>query len=467
MHLADLKNIIKKGESERLEFKSSTGNLSSAMQTICAFLNSTEGGVVVFGVTDQGKIIGQAISDKTRKEIATELNRIEPFAKIDTKYVEVANDKFAIVITVEPGLKAPYTYDGRSFIRNQSTTGRMTKEEYIYLHNQNNQTLWKSLTNNSCKVSDLDRNRIKEIIRMAVFEKRLPEAALSASIPDTLKKLNLITDDELTNASVILFCKNEDKQFIQSHIKLARFKGIDKSEFLDTKSFKGNAFDLYDKAMDFLSQWLPVSAKIESGKSTRIESPAIPHKVLREAMTNALVHRDYSNAGGSIDVAVYDDRVNITNIGALPKGVALNQLAKEHPSIQRNPIIAHVFYLCGKIEKWGRGTQDMILDCKKSGNPLPIYEEIGGSFSVTFPLKEPISTVSNKQIKKPDLSQLTDRQKEILKILRNKRLKASEILEYLSIPISIRTAQVELSKLKEIGLVKSEGKAKASLWSLV
>jgi len=113
---------------------------------------------------------------------------------------------------VNPGEQAPYTYDGRSYVRTQSTTMRMAKEEYIYLLHQNNPTRWENLTNNTCKLSDLDRNKIKEIIRMAVFEKRLPESSMSASIPDILKKLDLIVNGKLTNAAVILFCKNEDNK---------------------------------------------------------------------------------------------------------------------------------------------------------------------------------------------------------------------------------------------------------------
>ena len=393
MKIAQLKALIKSGESEVLEFKTSTGSISSGMQTVCAFLNSKNGGTVVFGVKDNGQIIGQAVTDKTYKDIAIELNKIDPYAKIEIEYVNIDDSFQVIVFSVDPGEKAPYTYDSRPFIRNQSTTMKMPKDEYIYLHNQNNSTLWESLTNNTCKITDLDKNKIKETVRMAVFERRLSESAISASIPDILKKLRLIIDNKLTNAAVILFCKNEDKQFMQSTLKLARFKGTDKTEFLDTKMFIGNAFDLYDKAMDFLNFNLPVAARIEPGKSERVEEPIIPYNVLREAVTNALVHRDYSNSGGSVSIAIYDDRINITNTGALPKGVVLSQLSKEHPSIQRNPLIAHVFYLCGKIEKWGRGTLEMIQDCKKIGNPAPEFEEIGGSFSITLYFKKSIRTI--------------------------------------------------------------------------
>ncbi len=465
MKVSQLKTLIKHGESEILEFKNSTGSLSAGMQTVCAFLNSNHGGTVIFGVKDNGQIVGQEVTDKTRKEIATELNKLEPHAKVDISFVHIAGNRQAIVFSANPGAKAPYNYDGRAFVRNQSTTMRMTKEEYMYLHNQSNPALWESLTSSSCRLSDLDHNRIREVARMAVAEKRLPEVAMRAGVLGILKKLKLIVNEKLTNAAVILFCKNEQKQFMQSSIKLARFAGIDKTEFLDTKIFNANAFDLYDKAIDFLTFSLPVAARIEPGNPKRVEEPAIPYNVLREAVINALVHRDYSHSGGSIDIAVYDDRVNISNIGALPKGVLLNQLSKEHPSIQRNPLIAHVFYLCGKIEKWGRGTLDMIQDCKKSGNPAPKYEEIGGSFSVTLPLKTPIRNVifTLKQI---PTQTLTDRQKEILEILKRGPIKTSQIIDKMSIKLTDRMLQRELAKLKNMALIKSAGRTKSTLWSL-
>ena len=463
MKISQLKTLVQRGESEVLEFKTSTGSISTGMQTVCAFLNSDRGGTIIFGVNDNGQINGQEVADKTRKEIAVELNKIEPHVKIDIIYVKVSSNRQAIVMHVNPGEQAPYSYDGRPFIRNQSTTMRMTKEDYVYLHNKNNPALWEGLTSSDCTLRDLDSKRIKEVIRESIFEHRLPATARTATIPDILNKIGLIKDGKLTNAAVILFCKKEQKQFMQSHIKLARFRGIDKTSFIDTKMFKGNAFDLYDRALDFLHSYLPVAAWIEEGNPVRVEKPAIPYNVLREAVVNALVHRDYSHAGGSIDIAVYDDRVNISNIGDLPKGVLLNQLSKEHRSIQRNPLIAHVFYLCGKIEKWGRGTLDMIKDCKEAGNLPPKYEELGGSFSVTLFLREPIARIvmsSASPVK------LTDRQQEIMKILRQGPLSRKQIMSKMKDQSADRTIQKELLKLNKLGLIVLVGKGKSVVWVL-
>ncbi len=466
MKITQLKSLIKHGESEHLEFKNSTGSITSGMQTVCAFLNSKEGGTVIFGVKDDGRLIGQEVSDKTRKEIATELNKIDPYQKIDVYYVPV-KDKYAIVFDVPAGNKAPYTYDGRPFTRNQSTTIRMLKEEYMLLHNTNNPEEWESLTSNDCTLKDLDHERIKQVIRKAVSEKRLNEEALDLSIPTMLKKLKLMVGNKLTNAAVVLFCKNEDKQFIQSNVKLARFKGTTKSEFSDEKMFTGNAFDLYDKAEHFLVFVVPRAAKIVSGQSERVETPAIPYSVLREALVNALVHRDYSFRGGSVYIAVYDDRVEVSNLGALPEGIELEELTKKHDSIPRNPLIAHVFYLCKKIERWGRGTLDMIRDLKAAGNPPPIFQESGRRFLVTLPFKEPMRTVIYEEAKEIDLSRLTDRQKEIIRALKEGPLKSSQITDKISTSLSERVLLLELAKLKKMNLIKSMGRTKSTLWALV
>ena len=395
MKLSQLRVLIKQGESEVLEFKKSTGLLTAAMQTVCAFLNSELGGTVLIGVTDDKKIVGQAVSDGTKKEIAQELSKIEPNATPHAEYISVGIDLFVIAITVKPGNRAPYVYDGRPFTRSQSTTRKMPQEKYEQiLHERRSSSIaWESLTTNDCTLTDLDKKRIQQVVNMAVEAGRLTEIASRAGVKEILKKFNLISGNELTNAAVILFCKNEQKQFIQSMIKLARFKGTDKTEFIDNKAIRGNIFDLLEDALAFLHNYLPIAGKIEDEGMLRTDSPAIPPRVLREALINAFCHRDYSLRGGSIDIAIYDDRVEISNTGTLPPDIKLSELSKTHQSFPRNPLIANVLFLCRMIERWGRGTLDMIAICKKLGNKPPRFDESTGSFSVTFTLREPISRV--------------------------------------------------------------------------
>src|SRR5579872_555152 len=132
MNLQKIKILASRGESETLEFKKSTAQLFAAFETICAFLNG-EGGVVLIGVTDDGKIIGQDVSDNTRQAIAHEIAKLEPATYIDIQYVRLKEGKTVICIIVERGVHAPYVYDGRAFQRNQSTKIRMSQHRYEQL----------------------------------------------------------------------------------------------------------------------------------------------------------------------------------------------------------------------------------------------------------------------------------------------------------------------------------------------
>lgn len=463
MNLKELKKIIKKGESDNVEFKASVSQLNRGVETLCAFLNK-KGGMLLLGIKDDGEIIGEKVTDNTKQDIANQLNRIEPHPDIETLCIPVNKNKEVIVLIAKPGPNGPYVCNGRPYVRIQSTTKVMPQEEYKRILHMNAQKLdWECLTTNSCTINDLDKGLIRKVMDVAIASGRLTEIAARASITEILNKLELLIDGQLTNAAVILFCKNEKKQFIQSNIKLARFKGTTKSEFLDSKVLRDNAFELYDHAMKFLDFNLPVAARIEEGNPLRVETPAIPYKVLREALVNALCHRDYSIRGGSISVAIYDDRVEIGSTGLLPEGVNIKQLAQKHLSIQRNPLIANVFYLCRMIEKWGRGTQEMIELCKKSGNPTPHFTEITNSVLVTLPLKESIRSI---QVITPSSIKLTERQKLILDILKNGPLSRKSIKEQLEDNPDDRVLQRDLQTLSNLGLVKHEGKARSITWSL-
>jgi ATP-dependent DNA helicase RecG len=116
----------------------------------------------------------------------------------------------------------------------------------------------------------------------------------------------------------------------------------------------------------------------------RVETPLIPPEAMREILVNALIHRDYSIVGGAVSLAIFDDRVEVWSAGTYPKGITPASLARSHLSIQRNPIIADVFYGTGLIEKWGRGTNRVIEMCRTSGIPAPKFEEITGAVVVTF-----------------------------------------------------------------------------------
>ncbi len=463
MNIKQLKSLIAEGESETLEFKTSTAQLKSACETLCAYLNG-KGGKVLIGIRNNGEIIGQHVTDNTQQELARELSKVEPHANLEVMYLSIEANKQIIIITAESGKNLPYVYDDRPFLRNQSTTTRMPREKYERLLYEKKplSVEWESLTSNDVTITDLDKKRIQQIVNLAIEEGRLTEIALRAEPKEILKKWNLTNNNKLKNAAVILFCKDESKQFIQSQLKLARFKGLTKSEFIDNKAVIGNLFDLYEQAMKFLQNHLPIAGKVEEGNLFRTDTLAIPYKVLREALVNALCHRSYSSPGGSVNLAIYDDRIEVSSTGRLPNDISLKELTKKHESHPRNPLIAKVLYDCKMIERWGRGTQDMINFCRAAGNPKPKFIEFTGSFTVMLPLKEPIGGY-----KKDKHLKVTQRQSEILKLLRRSALNGAQIAKKLKDSPTLRTVQVDLTHLEKLGLVKREGKARSILWHLI
>src|SRR3990167_9100972 len=169
MDLEQIKELVKQGESHTLEFKKSTSQLQGVFQTLCGFLNG-QGGTVLIGVSNEGKIVGQKVTDNTRKEIAKEINKIEPPVPIDVIYVPIANDKSIIVLEVRAEPYSPYVFDARPFHRNQSTTSRMPQHQYEQLLVKRNHLnyAWDERFSTGYKIEDLDQEEIFKTLNLGI-----------------------------------------------------------------------------------------------------------------------------------------------------------------------------------------------------------------------------------------------------------------------------------------------------------
>ena len=461
MNLNKLKDIIAQGESDILEFKKSTAQLRRAGETLCSMFNGN-GGMVLIGVTPSGRIVGQAISDKTLRDVADILGKFEPPAAINQTRIQLMNGKEVMVLEAIPNPELrPYVFNGRPYQRVGPTTSVMPQETYQRLLNErtHSRTRWESQPAEGYSISTLDHEKILRTVRLGISSGRLPEST-GNDIADILNRFELIKNGKLNNAAVVLFGTRFMPDYPQCQLRMARFRGVDKSEFLDQRQIEGNAFSLLDEAMLFLRRHLPVAGRVVPGLFERNDEPLFPLEALREALVNAFCHRDYTIIGGAVSLAIYDDRLEIWSDGTLPFGLKPEDLKREHSSRPRNPLIANVFYLCGIIERWGRGTQKIVELCVKAGHPEPEFGEQAGSVWVRF---LPSSYIAPHRV----AYDLTDRQREILQVLAPLHgLAFREIKQSVTNPPPDRTLREDLIHLKRLGLIESEGFGRGAVWHL-
>lgn len=401
-NLEILNGLIAGAEGGTVEFKETTGQLERGMETLCAFLNGT-GGTVLFGVTDKGKIIGQEVSDKTKRDIAETIRRIEPFATIDISYTDIpGTNKSVIALSAEEQrYMRPFTYKGRAYQRIESVTSAMPQGIYNLLVMQRGGTYaWDSMQNPGLKISDLDETAILGAVRGGIRGGRLPEGSMQEDVRTILEKFDLLNDGKLNNASVVLFGRNF-YHYPQCLLRLARFKGTTKDEFLDNQRVTGNIFNLLDAAMAFFFKHLSLSGKIEG--LYREEELNVPYKALRECCINAFAHRVYHRPGSSVGIAIYDDRVEIENSGTFPPDITIEKLLGGHNSEPQNLIVANVLYksaVFGELGTWHSPYGKRMSPCRYSGSGVSYRRQccmdcvsLYKNYSRTRPHSNPTATL--------------------------------------------------------------------------
>lgn len=222
----------------------------------------------------------------------------------------------------------------------------------------------------------------------------------------------------------------------------------------------GDTFQLLQRAQRFLRDHLPVAGRIVPDLFERLDDPLYPPAALREALANALCHRDYSIGGGAVSIAIYDDRLEISSTGVLPFDLTPDDLTRPHPSRPWNPLIAQVLYRRGIIEAWGRGTIKMAELTEQAGLVSPEFECSGGEVVVRF---RPTRYVPPTRVGH-DLGPL---QRELLEVLaRTGPASLKQVMGNLLSDTPERTVQDNLQMLRRLGLVDAAGKGRGARWML-
>ena len=402
--------MIAKGESSTLECKLTTGELHRGMESACAFMNS-DGGWLLFGISPQMRIVGQSVSDATRREIAAELRKIEPPVKVETEYIELPDKpgKFVVALHCNSAnfRNGPYSYDGRAFYRVESTTSVMPRtlyEERMRL-SSTSRFSWENAPNPNILLEDIDVELLFQTLHDGINIRRIPASTMTLRNPlPIMQKLGVANKDgSLNNAANVLFSRCPTAVHPQCAVRLARFAGTDKRFFRDQTICEGNLFAQYDAVLDFCLKHLNLSGRMD--RRYREDTLTVPYEALREATANMLCHRSWYADNMTPSLAIYDDRMVFQNPGAFPPGTKWQDFVDSSlGSLPANPTIADVFYRRGTMEKWGRGIGLIFSCCLDAGLPSPHIQIIPPFINLTIPFASPLSThdaseVTGNQIK--------------------------------------------------------------------
>lgn len=396
---------------------------------------------------------------------------MEPAVDVSVEYIDVPDGKGKqlIVIHFDGWVRGmvPYTYHGRPYIRVESTTKIMPREmfEERLRESKPGKFAWDAQIAEGVAIDDLDEERIRNAVRLGIAGGRINASAEGETVESLLRKFNLLKDGCPTNAAVMLFAKNTD-DFPQMLLRMACFDGTDKNVFIDNKQQTGNFFDLLDAGMAFCFRHLSLSGKIVG---LRLEEHLeIPAEALREALINALCHRQYDDSRTSVSLAIYDDRIEIMNPGRFPMGLTEETIMEPHDSYPTNLKIAQVLYQTTYSEKWGSGVRRMTDLCREQHLPDPRFHLGQGTVCLTFKKAQKDTDGQKEDIKgqkegRNGQKELTERQMLICALIKaNDQITIPEMAVKTS--SSVKSVRRDLEILRQKGLLKREGGRKQGHW---
>lgn len=332
---------------------------------------------MLIGVNDKGQVVGL---DNAKRLLEDLPNKIQNALGIiaDVNLREQGGQAYIEIVT-QP-YEMPVAYHGEYHLRSGST-------KQVLKGNALQQFLLKRLGKTfddvvepKARLEDLDPEAIQAFEQRGVERQRLDHhEPLRIGLATFLDNLNL-TDGEVKRAALVLFGKHPMRFILGAHIKIGRF-GQDATDLKFQDELSGDGFRLAERTLQLLdSKYLPGLVSYQG--LYRQERLPYPPDAIREALLNAIMHKDYF--GGPIFVWVYDDRLVFFNEGSLIEGLTPADLQQPHSSRRCNPTLAMAMFRGGLVETWGRGTLKMIAECRAWGLPDPLFEDKQGGFWVTF-----------------------------------------------------------------------------------
>ncbi|MCP5052532.1 MAG: winged helix-turn-helix transcriptional regulator [bacterium] len=464
-------------ENQNLEWKESWKD--EYIKWICGFANA-QGGTLFIGKDDKGTVTGVPGASKLMEDIPNKVRDILGII-IDVNLVK-ENDKEFLEIVVEP-YPYPVSYKGQYHYRSGSTKQVLKGPALDKFLLKKQGKRWDGVPVPNVTVKDLKKDAFELFRVKAAKSGRLSKEILSENSQLLVENLRLKDGNYLKRAAVLLFHPDPEAFFPGAYIKIGFFQS--EADLIYQDEIHGNLFEQSEKAMDLLlTKYLKAYISYEG--ITRVERFLFPREALREALLNAIVHKDYGS-GIPIQIKVHENKIILWNQGELPENWTIERLKQKHPSNPYNPDIANAFFRAGLIESWGRGIEKIDTECRKHGIPAPEYNYWPSSFMLEMDATEMLNSVykqslpgnrgkesgkkggqqrwSVKVVSKGG-QKLTNKQQELFDILiRTPSISRKELSRLLEINES--AVQKRLETLKKKGILEREGAAKNGSWKII
>ena len=460
----ELLHLIAQGEGQRLEFKRSLAELQAGVRTIAAFANA-EGGTLFFGVRADGTVIGVTLGVNTRELVVnTIVNNTDPPLYPQVEYLEL-NGRTVIAVTVAAGHDRPHLAYGRAYRRVGAVTAQLSRDEQRRLLLESRPRFDDQPSEAS--LEDIDPARVRRFLEMAIQRGRLPDISADLPVTETLRRLKVlrVVDDRLTPtmAAVLLFAREPQRFVPQSVVGLARFPGTTKgtTQIVDRADVEGDLAEIIDRAEAFVRRNTRIASKIYHAQ--RLEITEYPYPAIREAIANAVIHRDYWQAGSRAQVAIYADRIEVESPGGLLPPITVETLGHT-PPVWRNPDLARLLHRLGYIEQFGTGIERMRRDMRAHGLPEPRFEAGPGWFRVAFrgPGEHILDLIPEEGITDLRALGLNERQIEALRLMVNEGRMFTNREYCRQFDITTPTATRDLSKLVAVGQAIRVGQGRST-----
>ncbi|NVN95222.1 MAG: putative DNA binding domain-containing protein [Bacteroidetes bacterium] len=437
--------LIQHRENIQIEFVGEY-NLIQILQEICSFLN-TEGGWVLVGYNgNEFNDISEGIEFKVKELKNSIINQIFPQPLVDVRCEKYKNQQ-VLLINVIKGSRQPYSYKKKYYVRTGTKTNEATADEISLLMRTSNEntSTWEKQTAIDASLEDLEQKEIEITINESIKIGR--GKSLPKDIPGFLNYFQLLDMNLVKNGSIVLFAKDPLKFISQCQIRITVMPyGKTGSRFDDTVLIEDNLFVAFNRIQEYFKRNLPMISEFKHDNWDRTNREKYPMEALDEAILNAMVHRDYADIAGDISINIYPDKMEIINSGEIPPDIISGKnIIKEHHSVFRNPTIAHMFYLRGKIEKLGRGLSLIKDRFAENGLKTPEWTSQSGYTTLTlYGYSKPID--------------VNERMLAYLKKLKvGEQFSREDFEKFFEENISEKTARNDISKLLEGEWVNKKG----------